>query len=187
MQMSDFSVAFVFTQYKEKGVLKRILATPMKPIQFVISNGITRLFISVVQALIFIGLGLMLFNVHVVGSYWLLALCVLLGATMFLGLGFTISGLSKTTNSVPAIANIVVFPMMFLGGTFFAISNMPIWLQYVAKFLPLTYFSTALREIMTKGSGLSVIWPDIIGMLIWGIVLLILSTITFRFQEKDSG
>jgi len=186
MQMSVFSVAFVFTQYKEKGVLKRLLATPMKPIQFVAANAITRLLVSVAQAAIFIIMGLILFKVHVVGSYWLLGLCVVLGALMFLGLGFTISGLAKTTDAVPVFANIVVFPMMFLGGTFFAVSNMPSWLQLIAKFLPLTYFSTALREIMTKGSGLGTIWPDILGMAVWAIILIGLATYTFRFQEREA-
>jgi ABC-2 type transport system permease protein len=153
MQMSVFSVAFVFTQYKEKGVLKRLLATPMLPYQFVTANVITRLFVALLQTGVFLGLGVFLFHANIIGSYLLLLLCVILGAVMFLGLGFTISGLSKTVDSVPAIANLVVFPMLFLGGTFFAISNMPPWLQSIAKFLPLTYFSTSLREVMTKGSG----------------------------------
>jgi ABC-2 type transport system permease protein len=187
MQMSVFSVAFLFTQYKEKGVLKRILATPMKPFQFVAANAITRLIVSVVQAFIFIIAGLVLFHAHVVGSYWLLLLCVILGALMFLGLGFSISGLAKTVDSVPAIANLVVFPMLFLGGTFFSIDNMPAWLRAVAQFLPLTYFSTALREVMTKGAGILDIWPDILAMVIWGVILITLATITFRFQEKGSA
>ena len=185
MQMSIFSVAFVFTQFKEKGVLKRLLATPMKPIEFVAANGLTRLMVSLVQAAIFIGIGIVLFKVHVVGSYALLALCVLLGTAMFLGLGFTISGFAKTVDSVPVIANLLVFPMMFLGGTFFAISSMPPWLQMIAKFLPLTFFSTALREIMTKGAGIGDIGWDIVGMLVWGAILIFLATITFRFQERE--
>ena len=187
MQMSVFSVAFVFTNFKEKGILKRLLATPMKPLQFVAANAVTRLIVSVVQAAIFIVAGIILFKVHIIGSYPLLFFCVVLGALMFLGLGFTISGLATTTESVPAIANLVVFPMLFLGGTFFAISNMPPWLQLFAKFLPLTYFSTALRDIMTKGAGPGDISHSILGMLVWGVILITLSTITFRFQERDSA
>ncbi len=187
MQMAVFSVAFVFTQYKEKGVLKRLLATPMKPIQFVLSNAMVRLFISVVQAAIFIVIGLLLFNVQVVGSYFLLLIAVILGAFTFLGLGFTISGLSKTTDSVPVFANIVVFPMMFLGGTFFAVENMPGWLQIIANVLPLTYFSDALREIMTKGTGLAGLWTDFLGLIVWAVILYTLATFTFRMQEKDGA
>ncbi len=187
MQMAVFSVAFVFTQYKEKGVLKRLLATPMKPMHFVLSNAIVRLMISVVQATIFIVLGLVLFKVQVVGSFFLLALSVILGAFMFLGLGFTISGLAKTIDTVPVFANIVVFPMMFLGGTFFAVENMPGWLQVIANVLPLTYFSDAVREIMTKGTGFVGLWPDFMGMLVWTAILYTLATFTFRMQERDSA
>src|SRR5581483_9168657 len=128
------------------------------------------------QAAIFILIGVLLFKVHVIGSYWLLALTIVLGATMFLGLGFTISGLSKTVDTVPAIANLVVFPMLFLGGTFFAISNMPWWLQDFAKILPLTYFSGAVRDIMTKGSTFGEVSYDLGIMLLWTVVLIGLAT-----------
>jgi ABC-2 type transport system permease protein len=187
MQMAVFSVAFVFTQYKEKGILKRLLATPMRPIHFVTSNVIHRLFVSLIQTAIFIGLGVVLFDVQIVGSYALLALCIVLGAVMFLGLGFTISGLAKTTDAVPVLGNLTVFPMMFLGGTFFAISSMPTWLQAIAQFLPLTYFSTALREVMTKGATLLDIKWDLLGMLVWAVILIILATYTFSFQEKRNA
>ncbi len=186
MQMAVFSVAFVFTQYKEKGVLKRLLATPMKPVHFVLSNAVVRLLISVVQAAIFIIIGLLLFKVHVVGSYLLLALTVVLGAFTFLGLGFTISGLAKTTDTVPVFANIVVFPMMFLGGTFFAVENMPGWLQVIANVLPLTYFSDAVREIMTKGTGFAGLYGDFLGLIVWAVILYTIATFTFQMQERDS-
>lgn len=187
MQMSVFSVAFVFTQYKEKGVLKRLLATPMLPYQFVIANIITRLIVALVQTAIFIILGVFLFNANILGSYWLVFLCAILGALMFLGLGFSVSGLSTTVDSVPAIANLIVFPMFFLGGVFFSISNMPPWLQSVAQYLPLTYFSSALRDVMTKGATIVDVKKDILGMLAWAIILVALATITFSFQEKENA
>lgn len=186
MQMSVFSVAFVFVQYKEKGVLKRLLATPMRPWQFIVANIIVRLTVAVVQTAIFIGMGLALFHVHMLGSWLLLALSVVLGAIMFLGLGFTLSGLAKTVDSVPVFANLVVFPMMFLGGTFFPVSNMPAWLQFIAKLLPLTFFSGAVRAVMTTGAGFWDIKWDLLGLVVWGAILITLATVTFSFQEKDS-
>ena len=187
MQMSVFSVAFTFAQYKEKGVLKRLLATPMEPFQFVTANVITRLIVSVLQTAIFLAVGIFVFKAHVIGSLWLVFLCVILGALMFLGLGYTISGLSKTVETVPALANLIVFPMLFLGGTFFPLSNMPGWLQNIAKFLPLTYFSTALRDVMTKNAHFGDIAKDLLFMVIWGVVLIFLATMTFSFQEKESA
>lgn len=187
MQMSVFSVAFLFVQYKEKGVLKRLLATPILPEEFVAANVVTRLLVSVVQTAIFIAAGVFILKAHVVGSYALILLCVIFGALMFLGLGFTISGISKTVDSVPAIANLVVFPMLFLGGTFFPLSSMPDWLQKGAKLLPLTYFSSALRDVMTKAASLGDIKWDLLGMILWSIVLMALATLTFSFQEKDNS
>lgn len=187
MQMSVFSVAFLFVQYKEKGVLRRLAATPMRPLQFVAANAMTRLAVSIVQTAIFVAVGILMLHATVVGSYLLVLLCVVLGALMFLGLGFTISGVASTVESVPALANLIVFPMLFLGGTFFPLSSMPDWLRAGAKLLPLSFFSGALRDVMTKDAGLSAIGWDLTGMIVWAIVLIGAATYTFSFQERDNA
>jgi len=187
MQMSVFSVAFVFARYREQGILKRLLATPMRPQQFVTANIITRLFMSVIQASIFVIAGIVIFHVHVAGAFWLLAVCVVLGALMFLGLGFTISGLAKTIETVPVLANILVFPMLFIGNVFFSAAGMPAWLRAIASYLPLTYLANALRGVMTDGAGLGDIKWELVGMLFWSVVLIALATVTFRFQDKEGA
>jgi ABC-2 type transport system permease protein len=184
MQMSIFSVAFVFTNYKEKGILKRLLATPMHPITFVTANVLTRLIVSFLQTAVFIAVGVWFLHAHVVGSYALVALITILGSIMFLGLGFTISGISKTTESVPALANLVAFPMLFLGGTFFPLSSFPPWLAHIAKYLPLSFLSDALRQVMTKAVGISAIRSDLLWMLAWSVVLVGLANYAFSFEEK---
>jgi ABC-2 type transport system permease protein len=186
MQMAVFSVAFVFADYREKGILKRLVATPLKPYQFVASNVITRLIVAVAQSAILVLVGVFAFNAHVVGSYVLMLLVAILGGIMFLGLGFTISGFAKTVESVPAFANLIIFPMLFLGGSFFPISSMPDWLQYVAKYLPLSYFSDAMRQVMTKAAGISAIQHDLVGMSIWAVVLITFATYSFRLSEKQA-
>ncbi len=186
MQMSVFSVAFVFARYKEQGILKRLMATPMRPYQFVTANIITRLFMAVAQAALFVALGIAHFHIHIAGSYALLAACVILGSLMFLGLGFSVSGLAKTVETVPVLANIVVFPMLFAGNVFFSIANMPPWLQSIAGYLPLTFFSSAMRGVMTNGAGPLAIKKELIGMIAWSALLITLATITFRFQEREA-
>lgn len=184
MQMSVFSVAFVFADYKEKGILKRLIATPMRPMQFVTANVITRLIVALVQTAILMGLGLILFKAHVVGSIFLVFLISFLGGIMFLGLGFTISGIAKTVESVPAIANLIVFPMLFLSGIFFPTDAMPHWLHTVVQYLPLTYFATAMRDVMANGFGFMDIWKNLAWMAGWAVVLVTLSNFTFGFEEK---
>jgi len=184
MQMAVFSVAFVFTDYKEKGILKRLLATPMKPYQFVSAQVITRLIVSIAQATILLLVGMLVFKTHVYGSWWLMYFLVLIGAVMFLGLGFTISGISKTVDSVPAIANIFVFPMLFLSGIFFPTTSMPIWLQHVVTYLPLQPFAHAMRAVVGNGDGLYAIRHDVYWMLGWAVILSILAVYTFSLEEK---
>lgn len=184
MQMAVFSVAFVFTDYKEKGILKRLLATPMKPYQFVTAQVMTRLIVSIVQATILLLVGMLVFKTHVYGSWFLMYMLVLLGAVMFLGLGFTISGISKTVDSVPAIANIFVFPMLFLSGIFFPTSSMPQWLQHVVTYLPLHPFAHAMRSVVGDGATLSMIRHDVGWMFGWAIILSILAVYTFSLEEK---
>jgi ABC-2 type transport system permease protein len=187
MQMSVFSVAHVFVVYKEKGILKRLMATPMRPIQFVSANIITRLLIALVQTFLFIWLGMRIFHTHVTGAYWLLTVCVILGAVMFLGLGFSISAMAKTTESVPVIGNLVIMPMLFLGNVFFSASSMPAWVASWAKYLPLTFFANSLRSVMTESAGASSIARDLVGMTLWGIALVGLATMTFRFQDPQGA
>lgn len=187
MQMAVFSVAFVFTDYKEKGILKRLLATPMKPQQFVSAQVITRLILAVLQTLILLGFGALIFKSHIYGNPLLILLTALLGGIMFLGLGFTISGLSKTVDAVPAIANIIVFPMLFLSGIFFPTSSMPVWLQHVVTYLPLQPFANAMREVVANGAGFNVIKGDLLWITGWAIVLVALAIITFRFEERRIG
>jgi ABC-2 type transport system permease protein len=184
MQMSVFSTAFVFTNYKEKGVLKRLIATPMRPITFVTANVFTRLIVSFLQTAVFVIVGVTFLKAHVIGSYWLVALCASIGSVMFLGLGFTISGIAKTTESVPAAANLIVFPMLFLGGTFFPLSSFPPWLGHIAKYLPLTFLSDSLRQVMTKAAGIGDIKFDLIWMLIWSVILVGTANWAFSFEEK---
>lgn len=184
MQMAVFSVAFVFADYKEKGILKRLLATPMKPSQFVASNVITRLMVALFQTIVLLLVGSLIFQTHIYGAWWLILLIATLGGIMFLGLGFTISGLAKTVDAVPAIANLIIFPMMFLGGVFFPTSTMPVWLVHIVKYLPLSPFTNAMREVVANGASISAIAKDLYWILGWAVVMVVLAVFTFGREEK---
>lgn len=184
MQMAVFSVAFVFADYKEKGILKRLLATPLKPYQFVAANVVVRLTIAIIQTAILIAIGMILLKIHIFGSYAVILLVSILGGIMFLGLGFIISGIAKTVDSVPSLANLLVFPMLFLSGVFFPTESMPAWLQKVVEYLPLTHFADALRQVMADGVGLKDIANNLYWMLAWAVVLVGFAVYSFKFEGK---
>ena len=183
-QMVGSAVAVVVVDHKEKGDRKRLVATQLRASQFVTANVITRLLGALVQTALLLGLGVLVFKSHVNGSYGLIALLATLGGLMFLGLGFTISGIAKTADSVPAIANIFVFPMLFLSGIFLPTAAMPSWLQKAVEYLPLTHFARSMRDVVGSGAGFSTVAHDVYWMLGWAVVLTGTAIFTFGLEEK---
>ena len=89
---------------------------------------LARLILSMTQAGILITVAWLVFDVHFNHWGWLLSLIVL-GNIVFLSLGLFVSGLAKTVESVPVLANLIAFPMLLLGGIFFPTDNLPDWLR----------------------------------------------------------
>jgi ABC-2 type transport system permease protein len=73
-----------------------------------------------------------------------------------------------------------MFPMMFLSGVFFPIQQMPWYMQDVAKFLPLTYASDALRKVMVLGAGIPQITSELVILIVFGVVMIAIALPVFR-------
>src|SRR6185437_11309517 len=101
---------------------------------------------------------------------------------VFLGFGFIISGLATNDSTIPVFANIVTLPQFLLAGTFFSISAFPVWLQHIAKILPLTYLNDALRKVAFEGAGLQDLGKELLILTVWGIVIYIAAAKTFRWE-----
>ncbi len=182
MQLGIFSVAFAFVSLKTTGALKRIQATPTHPANFIIAQAVTRLIIGVLQVLILTGMGMWLFNFHLVGNPFEFLGVALLGVLLFLAFGFAVAGYAKDENAAAPIANLVTFPMLFLSGTFFPRDAFPAWLNTITNYFPLTYLADALRRIANEGAHLSALVPDLLGMTIWGIIMFIVAVRVFRWE-----
>ena len=119
MQMGLFSVAFAFVQLKSRGILRRLLATPVHPVSFLFSQVFTRLTVSILQTLVLIGAALIFFDVQIAGNLAAILLLALMGGAVFVSMGFAISGWAKTEEVAAPLANVIALPMMFLSGVFF--------------------------------------------------------------------
>ena len=141
-----------------------------------------RLFIALVQAVIIVGVGVLFFGVVVTGPWALTAVFVVLGSVAFLALGYVIASFAKTEDSANGMISVVQFPMMFLSGTFFPIEAMPPPLQTVARLIPLTYLSDALRQVMVGGAAFAPLWVCAVVLLAWLVGCFAIAARKFRWQ-----
>ena len=181
MQVGIFA-AVPLVADREKGILKRLSATPLRRWQLVGSNTLMRLLIALVQTIIIVGVGSAFFGVEVTGSLLLAAAFVALGAVSFLALGYVLASFTRTEEAANGITQVVQFPMMFLSGVFFPIEAMPQFLQSVARLIPLTYLADALRQVMVGGTAFAPLWVCAAVLLGWLVVCFAIASRKFRWQ-----
>ncbi|PKB59179.1 MAG: hypothetical protein BZY83_03185 [SAR202 cluster bacterium Casp-Chloro-G2] len=182
MQMGLFSVAFSFVQLKSRGILRRLLATPVNPASFLFAQVITRLTVSVIQTLVLIGLAVIAFDVQLVGNLSAVLVLAVLGGGVFVSMGFAVSGWAGSEDVAAPIANIIALPMMFLSGVFFPRDAMPKSIQLVADHLPLSYLVDAIRSVAIDGESLWSQWPDVLGLTAWVVVTFLVALRLFRWE-----
>ena len=181
MQLGVFA-AIPLVADRQKMILKRLNATPLHRWQLVGSNVVMRLIIGIIQTLIIVAVGTALFGLQVTGSLILLGSLVVLGALAFISLGYVIASFAPTEDAANSMTSVVQFPLMFLSGTFFVIDQMPQPLQVVARFLPLTYLSDALRQVMVNGTAFSPLWLCFAVLIGWTAICFGISSRFFRWQ-----
>jgi ABC-2 type transport system permease protein len=101
---------------------------------------------------------------------------------MILGIGLAVGGWAKNERQAAPLANIIVFPMMFLSGTFFPRFLMPHWLQDVTTYLPLSPVIDGARLIATEGKHLVDIGSQLGIMAIWLVVVYLIAFRVFRWE-----
>jgi ABC-2 type transport system permease protein len=180
-----FGTAFVFIGLRLTLVIKRFFATPVKRYSIVLGEAIARIVFSLLGALFIIMVGHYAFGftlIHgVVTVLNMLVLCAI-GLIIFMGFGFTISGIAKNESTVPPLSNIITLPQFLLSGTFFSITAFPTWLQYVSNVLPLTHLNNAMRKVAFEGAGLGDVTHQLFILLIWGIGIYAVAVKTFKWE-----
>lgn len=182
MQLGIFGVAFSFVAYKFNGTLRRIQATPVKPIYFVFAQAAVRLVVILTTAAILVAFGTYLFDFHMMGNYFNFGLVCVVGILIFLGFGFAIAGWAKDETQVAPVANLIQLPMLLLSGIFFSRDGFPSWLRTITDYFPLTYVSHGLRMIANEGASLTQLPVDLMGMGVWLILIYAFAVWVFRWE-----
>jgi len=181
MQLGVFA-AIPLVEQREKLILKRLSATPLRRWTLVGSNILMRLLIALVQSVLIVSIGALLFGVTIVGSIALVAGFIVLGSVTFISIGYVIASFAKTEESANSLTSVVQFPLMFLSGIFFPIEFMPDFLQPVATVMPLTYLGDALRQVMVGGAPYAPLPIDALVLGAWLVGSFLISARFFRWQ-----
>ncbi|MBA2719893.1 MAG: ABC transporter permease [Chloroflexi bacterium] len=181
MQVGVFA-AIPLVADRQKLILKRLQATPLRRWQLVGSNVLMRLLIAVLQTVIIVGVGTLLYDVQISGSWPLIGALILLGSLAFIALGYVIASFASTEDAANGMTSAVQFPLMFLSGTFFPIDAMPDALKTVARLLPLTYLGDGLRQVMVDGTPFVPLWVCFAVLAAWLVVCFGIAARFFKWQ-----
>lgn len=177
-----FGPVNVFPELKKQGILRRLHTTPLKVWQYFVANVISQAVIGLLSMVLMFAVAMTVFHLKLSGNIIELALYIVFGIVTIFGIGMAIGGWAKDQNQAAPLANIVVFPMMFLSGTFFPRFLMPEWLQKVSAFLPLTPVIDGIRLIATEGKHLVNLGPQLGLMTLWLIVVYAIAFRSFRWE-----
>ncbi|WPU97972.1 ABC transporter permease [Mucilaginibacter sp. cycad4] len=180
-----FGTAFVFLSLRLTLVIKRFFATPVKRYSIVLGEAIARLAFSLLGSLFIILVGHYMFGftlIHGVTTVLNMLVLSAIGLIIFMGFGFTVSGIAKNESSVPPLSNIITLPQFLLSGTFFSITAFPTWLQYISKALPLTHLNDAMRKVAFEGAGLGDVTHQLLILFAWFIGIYAVAVKTFKWE-----
>ncbi len=182
MFSSLFGVGYVVVRYRKNGFLKRLRATPLRSIEFVIAQVISRLVLIVtITSILYIGTKFFL-DTRMDGSYLALLTVLLIGAISLIALGLMISARVTSEELAGGFLNLATWPMMLLSGVWFSLESASSWVQHLSKIFPLTHVLDAARAVMIDGAGFVQIAPQLTTLTLMSAAFLALGALVFRWQ-----
>lgn len=177
-----WGVGFGIVKSRNQKLLKRLLASPMKRRDYLLSHMLARLVFLTLEVASLLIFGYLVFGVPFRGSVAAVAVVVVVGALSFSGLGLLVASRARTVEGVSGLMNLVMVPMWIGSGVFFAYSNFPEPMQPFLKALPLTELNDALRAVIIDGSSLAHVGGLVVALGAWAVVTFGVALRIFRWQ-----
>ena len=181
MNAAMWGIGFALVDMRQRKLLKRFVATPMRRGDFLLALLSSRLVLMLIEVSLLLGFGVLVFHMRVLGS--LLAILVIgaLGAISFGGLGLLTASRAQKIESASGLMNLVMMPMWIFSGVFFSYERFPAMVQPFIKALPLTALNDALRATILEGSSLLSQSGRVLVLAIWGGISFLLALRWFRW------
>jgi ABC-2 type transport system permease protein len=177
-----FSMVDIAASYRKDGIFRELSLTPLTRAEWLTSRIIWYVLLTFLSAGIMIGTGIALFSAHVQVTAGLLPF-LFAGPFLFVSLGMLAGTVAKTPESAALIGNVITFPMMFLSGTFFAVSLFPAWLQPIARVLPLYYVIDGMNQVMLFSNASRAVF-DLVVVLAIALVFFLLAIRFFTWRDE---
>jgi ABC-2 type transport system permease protein len=183
MNSGMWGVGFALVEMRQRKLLKRFVATPMRRSDFLLALTSSRLVLMVIEVGLLLGFGVLVFHMRVQGWRSILSVLLLasLGAVTFGGVGLLTACRAQKIESVSGLINLVMMPMWIFSGVFFSYQKFPAIAQPFIKALPLTALNDALRATIIEGAPLGSQSGRVLVLAIWGGVSFILALRWFRW------
>jgi ABC-2 type transport system permease protein len=169
-----------FLRERSQGTMERLLATPATRLEVVLGYMLGLGLFALIQVAVILFFTVWVLTIHYLGSLALVFLVVALLAIVGVNLGILASAFARNEFQVVQFIPLLIIPQVLLGGTFWAVEEMPTYLQPFAYLMPITYANRALRDVMLKGWGLAEIWPNLLILLGIAALLIALGALTTR-------
>jgi ABC-2 type transport system permease protein len=174
------TTAIAITRERDRGTLEGLLSTPLHPLEIMLGKILPYIIVGYVQISIIVFIAKLLFGVPIAGNILLLFLLSFPFIAANLAVGITISTIAKNPLQAVQMAVFVFLPSILLSGFMFPFRGMPYWAQVVGNLLPLTHYLLIARGILIKGSGFLQVWPQVIAILIFLMVVIMIGLKRFR-------
>jgi len=177
MNSGMWGVGFALVEMRQRKLLKRFVATPMRRSDFLLALTSSRLVLMVIEVGLLLGFGVLVFHMRVQGWRSLLSVLLLasLGAVTFGGVGLLTACRAQKIESVSGLINLVMMPMWIFSGVFFSYDKFPAMAHPFIKALPLTALNDALRATIIEGATLSSQSGRLLVLAVWGGVSFVLA------------
>ena len=177
-----WGMGYAIVDARRRKLLKRFAVTPMNRAHFLLSFFLSRLVFLVLEVLVLVACGWLIFGVEVQGSAAAVLGVALLGTAAFSGLALLIASRTDSTEAASGWMNLVQLPMWLLSGSFFAYSRFPDVVHPLIKLLPLTAINDGLRQIVNEGASITAVAPQIALLAAWSLVSFVVALKLFKWQ-----
>lgn len=181
MLVCSMMASLAIVKEKESGTMEVLLVSPVRPPVVILAKLVPYLLVGMINIVVILLISVFILNVPIAGNIFLLFLVGTIFTLSSLALGIMVSVLTKTQRSaiIISIAGLML-PAITLSGFIFPLGSLSLLMKVIVHLMPLTLFISAARNIMIKGLGMDAVYPELFGLIVITVVLIVISIKCFK-------